>query len=205
MLKLISIYVSAIIICSLLFAISLSPIFIFLILFTFVFSFTVLPYFNIIHWTKDIKKVDHFLQNNRRKLLFDYSYAVAHESKDFQRALLEKIIALTKHPNDLHNYRALLAILDNDYDRALSEAMQIKDYDLRHYTMAQAEILRGHFDEALRLRDTLKKPWMTHALDAKIAYESCLFDDYKMNSTLAINRSRGLQRYMLSHSFRQYI
>lgn len=195
------IYLVAILLCSLLFSIGISPILIFLALFIYLFTLTILPYYNILFWTKNIKKVDRFLQNNRRKLLFHYYYALAHESPERQRSLLIAIIHDVEHSNDKHNYLATLFVHDGKYEQALLQAQHIEDDSLRMYTTAYIETLLGNYDVAHRSMQSIKTPWMVSAIAAHIAYNTKKPDAYQRFSNLAIQQSRGLERHLLAYRF----
>lgn len=199
LIKLIGIYLVAFISCSFFIAIDIPSILIFFILFCYLALFMIFPYINTIFWTKNIKKIDLFLKNNRKKVFFKYSYSVVHGSEDEQKTHLQEIIKLSQHPNDQQHFKVMLALLNNNYLQAILEADQIPDEEIRHYTMAFAEVSNGNIQQAFILTPYLKTPWRQHAIRALIAGHNKKHDEFLTYSTHALSSTRGLDHYLLHH------
>ncbi|MBQ0138208.1 MAG: hypothetical protein KBT36_02830 [Kurthia sp.] len=197
--KNIFIYLIAFISCSLLIAIGIPPFFIFLLLFLYLVVFTLLPHLHIIFWTKNIKKVDRFLQNNRSKLFFSYFYAFAHESDDQQRILLQKIVQRKQPPDEEHYFKAMLALLNHDYSNANAEAKQIINHDFRIYTLAYIAIFEGNYDLASHLASELTTTWRKYTIRSLLAFQQNQLQEFYELSSYALEQTRGIERYVISH------
>lgn len=197
--KLICIYLIAFISCGLLIAIDFSPFLIFLFLFFYLVAFTLLPHLHIIFWTKNLKRVDHFLQNNRNRLFFSYFYAFVNESDDQQRLLLQQIVQRKLPPDEEHYFKALLALLDEDYFIATSEAKQITNHDLHIYTLAYIAILEGNYDSANNLSSKLTTSWRKHTIRSLFAFHTNQPQAFAEFSSYALAQTRGIDHYLVSH------
>lgn len=199
--RLILIYLGAFISCSLLSSIGIQPVFIFILLTFYLFLFLIFPSIYTVFLTKNSSKVERFLQSNREKLLFHYTYALAHESKEKQQLLLKMIVEKEQHPNDHFYFKSSLALLSNDFDEAIEYAMQIPDEDLRHYTMAYVEINRGNTPRASILLQRLPFSWRRSTLEALLAFSEQKIDEFRENTTAALKNCRGIDRYTIDHLF----
>lgn len=201
--KLTFIYLFAIIACTFLLLMDVPKWQIFILLFLYVFLFTMYPHFNALLWTKNLKKVERFLEANRHKALYAYPYAIANQTIAEQKAALHKIITTYKQPYVKHNYASILAILENNYDQALSEAKQIKKEPFKSYMVAHSEAYLGNFEKAEALLTNLPEKWMSSSIKSLISFKKQDVENFKLHSTNAIKQARGIQKYLLTHSLQE--
>ncbi|WP_397536975.1 hypothetical protein [Rummeliibacillus pycnus] len=201
--KLTLIYLFAIIACTFLLLMDIPKWQIFILLFLYVFLFTMYPHFNALLWTNNLKKVERFLEVNKHKALYAYPYAIANQSVAEQKAALDKIITTYKQPYVKHNYASILAILENNYDQALSEAKQIAKEPFHSYMVAHSEAYLGNFEQAEALLPKLTQKWMSSSIESLIFFKRQDKENFKHYSTKAIKQARGIQKYLLTHSFQE--
>lgn len=201
--KLTLIYLFAIIACTFLLLMDIPKWLIFILLFLYVFSFTMYPYFNALLWTNNLKTVERFLKANKHRSLYAYPYAIANQSVVEQRAALQKIITSHQQPYIKHNYASILAILEKDYDRALSEAKQITKEPFQSYMIAHSEAYLGNFEQAKTLLPKLTENWMSPSIESLISFKQQDGENFKHYATKAIQQARGIQKYLLVHNFRK--
>ncbi|MGE7622166.1 hypothetical protein ACQKMD_03590 [Viridibacillus sp. NPDC096237] len=197
------IYLTAIIICTFLLIMDVPIVVVFTLLFMYVFTLTMFPYYNASLWSNNISKIDRFVTKHKTKPIFAYPYAVAHETVTEQKISVQKILSSYKQQDTQHNYRSLLAILNKDFETALAEAKQLQKEPIRSYTIAHIETLLGNFDTAKALIPNLKKEWMPHSIEGLIAYEQQDFRTFEKEAHAAITKARGLQKHLLFYSFKE--
>lgn len=200
--KLTLIYLFAIIVCTFLLLMDIPKWLIFILLFLYVFSFTMYPHFNALLWTNNLKIVDRFLEANKHRSLYAYPYAIANLPVAEQKAALQKIIHVYKQPYIKHNYASILAILEKDYTRALSEAKRIAKEPFQSYMIAHSEAYLGNFEQAKALLPKLTEKWMSSSIESLIFFKLQDKENFKYHSSKAIKQARGIQKYLLVHSFR---
>ena len=201
--KLTLIYLFAIIACTFLLLMDISKWLIFILLFLYVFSFTMYPHFNALLWTNNLKKVEHFLESNKHRSLYAYPYAIAHQTVAEQKAALQKIITSYKQPYVKHNYASILAMLEKDYHRALSEAKQITREPFQSYMIAHSEVFLGNYEQAKALIPKFTEKWMSPSIESLISFKQQDRKNFKYHSTKDIKQARGIQKYLLVYSFQE--
>ncbi|GEL04836.1 hypothetical protein [Rummeliibacillus stabekisii] len=199
--KLTLIYLFAILACSFLLLMDIPTWLIVILLILYVFMFTLYPHFNALWWTNNLKKIDRFLKRNKQKALFAYPYAIAHESLAEQKDALQRIISTHQQPYIKHNYACLLALLEEHYDQALTEAKQIQKEPYQSYMIAHSEALLGNIENAREMMPQLTEKWMVPSIESLISYKEANQEEFGQHSSLAIKKARGVQKYLLYYSF----
>lgn len=197
--KLIFIYLLAFLSCSFLLSIGLSPLIIFILLFIYLLIFTLLPYINIVFWTKNLKKIDRFLQNNRNKIFLSYFYSFVNESKEQQHSLLQEIVKLKQPPDEKQYFKSMLALLNDDFLKANLEADKISEEELRIYTLAYIAIFKEDDSVAYTLANDLQTSWRKYAIHSLLAFRHNKLDDFHTFSSYALAKTRGIDHYVLNH------
>ncbi|MGX9133069.1 hypothetical protein ACWV26_01660 [Rummeliibacillus sp. JY-2-4R] len=201
--KLTFIYLIAIIACTFLLLMEIPKWLIFIVLFLYIASFTMYPHFNALLWTNNLKTVDRFLNANKHRAIYAYPYAIANQTIEEQREALQKIITLYKQPYVQHNYASLLAILENNYDQAITEAKKIAKEPYQSYMIAHSEAYFGNFEQAHALMPNLTEKWMLSSIESLISFKKQDKINFKHHSSEAIKQARGIQKYLLAHSFHE--
>lgn len=201
--KLTLIYLFAIIACTFLLLMDVAKWQIFILLFLYVFLFTMYPHFNALLWTNNLKKVERFLEANKHRSLYAYPYAIANQTVAEQKAALQNIITSYKQPYVKHNYASILAILENDYNRALCEAKQISREPFQSYMVAHSEAYLGNFEQAKALMPKLTEKWMSSSIESLISFKQQDGENFKHHASMAIKHARGIQKYLLVYSFQE--
>lgn len=200
--KLTLIYLFAILACSFLLLMDIPTWLIVILLILYVFMFTLYPHFNALWWTNNLKKIDRFLKRNKQKALFAYPYAIAHESLAEQKDALQRIISTHQQPYIKHNYACLLALLEEHYDQALTEAKQIQKEPYQSYMIAHSEVLLGNIESAREMMPQLSEKWMVPSIESLISAKEQNKENFTRYSAEAIEHARGVQKYLLYYSFK---
>lgn len=201
--KLTFIYLFAIIACTFLLLMDIPRWLIFIFIFLYVFLFTMYPHFNALLWTNNLRKIERFIEANRHRAIYAYPYAIAHQSVADQKAALQQIITTYRQPYIKHNYATILAILEKDYNQALSEAKKIAKEPFQSYMIAHTEAHFGNYEQAVALLPKLTEKWMSSSIESLISFNKQDVENFKHYSSNAIKQARGVQKYLLVHSFKK--
>lgn len=173
---------------------------IFTLLITFYLAVMVLPSLYVTYYSNNLKRIERYVRKNRRKAIFAFPYALATGNDQDVEQAVEQILAVHKQPVVQQTYRTLLAILRNQFALAEQYADQIQRPALRNYYLAYSAALLGDFERAALLNNQVEEVWMKSAIDAVIAFESDQ-PDFDFHSQKSIDAARGIQKFVLSHSF----
>lgn len=170
--------------------------------FIFFLAFVVLPRIFTVYRSNNLKSIGKFLEMNKKKPILAYPLALAHgkdaEVEESLRAILEK----HKQPYMQNVYKTILALHLNKIDAAHTYALKIDSDPLKSYYAAYVAAKQGNFEEATSHEENINVEWMLHSLHALYASEKGLQNDFESSSKKAIDESRGVQKYILVHSFK---
>lgn len=160
-----------------------------------------LPQFYTVYKSNNLKRIERYLEENKRKPIFAYPLAV--KTGDTEK-IIEAIQAiLNKHKNLYMQevYKTNLALHENNVAKIEQLAKQISKEPLRTYNIAYAEILKGNFEVARKLEENLPSGWMPYAIEAIIAKEQGDNITFRNKADASIEQARGIQKFSLLHSF----
>jgi len=147
--------------------------------------------------TKDMNKVEAFLQERLNQPVFHFYYALANED-DFQ---VEKALRSVLEKYKLKHYQAVYTVTYKAYKGRLSEVREllgkIKQPALRFYYEALLAIEVGELEGASKLVAEQKKPWMREIIAAEIAENRGEQKKATLHQHSAVELTRGLQRYLI--------
>lgn len=162
----------------------------------------VLPQVFMTYRSNNLNLIEKFLMTKKKKLLFAYPLALANgtpkEVEDSLRAILEK----HKQPYMQNVYKTILALHLKNIDAADTYAQKIDSEPLKSYYAAYVAAKKGDFEEAARHEENIDVEWMIHSLHAIYAQEKGQYDDLVNESRGAIALSRGVQKFIMLHSFK---
>jgi len=171
-------------------------------MFVFFLAFVVLPQIFTVYLSNNLKSIEKFLEANNKKPLFAYPLAMAKGNRVEVEESLRAILAKHKQPYMQNVYQTILALHHNDIDEAEKYAQQVDGEPLKSYYAAYIAAKKGDFVEAARHEENLSLEWMRHALHALYAHEKGQHEEFEVESNQAIAESRGIQKYILVHSFK---
>ncbi|WP_172371247.1 hypothetical protein [Sporosarcina jiandibaonis] len=158
---------------------------------------------HIIYKSKSIKAIGRYINNNHKRPIFGYSYALATGTDQDVEVALKRIMN-TYTEEDMHDiYGANLAIHQNNSQALLRHAEKIKSDDHRYYFKAYAYILKGKFMDAIEFSEKVRTPWMIHSLKAADAKKRRDLGAFKIEANKSIESALGIQRFVLFHTMRR--
>ncbi len=151
-----------------------------------------------LYGTKNMKKVEKFLESKKSEPIYALILLQANGSMDEQLRTIEDI--LKKYPKNYihHNYRFIREMLNKNYDTALNEAEKIEKEPFMSYCKALVYATQGNKEQALDF--PLPKKWMSEAILATLAKVDNNQKSYETHKENAIEAARGIQRYGLIHT-----
>lgn len=164
----------------------------------------VVPSMYIVYKSNNLKRIERYLEANKRKPLFAYPLAVKTGDRAAMIQVIQDILKKYKQPYVQEVYKTNLALYENDVSKFDELAKQISKEPLHTYYIAYAEALKGNFVEARAFKENLRAPWMQHAIEAVIAKEQSDMKTFREESTASIAAARGIQKFNLLYSF-QYL
>ena len=158
---------------------------------------------HIIYKSKSIKAIGRYINNNHKRPIFGYSYALANGTDQDVEVALKRIMN-TYSEEDMHDiYGSHLAIFQNDSQALLQHAEKIKSDDHRNYFKAYAFILKGKFMDSVEFSEKVQTPWMIYSLRAADAKKRGDMSAFKTAANKSIESALGIQRFVLFHTMRR--
>ncbi len=168
----------------------------------FILAFVVLPQAFTAYRSNNIKSIEKFLVANHKKPLFAYPLALANSNDMAVEESLRAVVAKYNQPYMQNVYKTILALHLKNIKAADIYAKKIENEPLKSYYAAYIAAKKGEFEEAVLHEENVNVEWMIHALHALYAHEKGKQDEFSIESKLAVNHSRGVQKYILLHSFK---
>lgn len=159
------------------------------------------PQMYTVYKSKDLNKIEKYLEKNKRKPIFAYPLALKTGNQEQIIRSIEEILKRHKQPYMQEVYKTMLALFENNVSKFEQLAKQISKEPLRTYYIAYAEALKGNFDAATILKEQLPKEWMQHAIAAVIAKEQGNREQFQKEANKSIELATGVQKYSLYYSF----
>lgn len=173
-------------------------------LIVFFLAFIMLPHVFAAYRSNNIKTIEKFLVANQKKPLFAYPLALANGNDAEIEESLRAILAKHQQPYMQNVYKTILAFHLKNIDAAEIYSKKIDSEPLQSYYAAYVAAKKGEFEEARLHEESVGVEWMIHALHAVYASEIGNHEDFKVESNQAIAKSRGVQKYILFHSFKKF-
>ena len=161
----------------------------------------VLPPIYTIYKSNNLKKVERFLEKNKRKPIFSFPLAVKTGNREEMIVAIQLILTKYNQPYIQEVYKKNLALFENNVSLFEQRAKQISKEPLHTYYIAYAEALKGNFKEAQSLKEKLPVGWMPYAIDAIIGKEKGDLSAFRIAAEQSIDLARGVQKFNLVHSF----
>lgn len=171
-------------------------------MFIFFLAFVVLPQIFTAYRSNNLKAIEKYLIANKKNPLFAYPLAMANGNDVEVEESLRAILAKHKQPYMQNVYHTILALHLNKIDAADTYAQKIDNEPLKSYYAAYIAAKKGDFEEAARHEENVSVEWMLHALHALYAHEKGQHAEFEIDAKKAIAESRGVQKYILVHSFK---
>lgn len=163
--------------------------------------FVVVPQLYTLYKSNNLKKIERYLEDNKRKVLFAYPLAIKTGDHDLIVQAIQAILDKYKQPYMQEVYKTNLALFEDDLAKTNHLAQQISKEPLRTYYLVYVEALKGNIEEARILKENLPAGWMQHAIEAIIAKEQGDTKSFHQEAKLSIASARGIQKFTLLYSF----
>jgi hypothetical protein len=170
--------------------------------FIFFLAIYVLPQKFMTYRSNNLNLIKKFLMTKKKKPLFAYPLALANGTPKEVEESLRAILAKYKQPYMQNVYKTILALHLKNIDAADTYAQKIDSEPLKSYYAAYIAAKKGDFEEADRHEENIDVEWMIHSLHAIYAQEKGQYDDLVNESRAAITLSRGVQKFIMLHSFK---
>lgn len=161
----------------------------------------VVPQLYTLYKSNNLKKIERYLEENKRKVLFAYPLAIKTGDHDLIVQAIQAVLDKYKQPYMQEVYKTNLALFEDDLGKTDQLAQQISKEPLRTYYLAYIEVLKGNIEEARILKENLPAGWMQHAIEAIIAKEQGDTNGFHQEANLSIASARGIQKFTLLYSF----
>lgn len=158
---------------------------------------------HIIYKSKSIKAIGRYINNNHKRPIFGYSYALANGSDQDVEVALKRVMNTYSQEDMYDVYGANLAIHQKDSQELLNHATKIESEDYRDYYQAYAYILKGKFLQSTEFSEKVQTPWMIHSLKAADAKKRGDMSAFKTEANKSIDSALGIQRFVLFHTMRR--
>lgn len=172
-------------------------------LIVFFLAFIMLPQVFAAYRSNNIKTIEHFLVANQKKPIFAYPLALGRGNDAEVEENLRAILAKHQQPYMQNVYKTILALHLKNIDAADIYSKKIDSEPLQSYYAAYIAAKKGNFEVARLHEENVGVEWMIHALHALYAQEKGDHEEFKVESSQAIAKSRGVQKYTLLHSFKK--
>jgi len=156
---------------------------------------------HILFRTNNMQSVDKLVKDRKKEPFFAYLYAIAYETKEDQLQSLDVVIKKYKQPAVKYNYIFIKAIMEENLEEAKDAADKINKEPLASYAKCYIAALEGRTADMRSAK--LTQPWMQPAIEAIYAYTIKNEDAFQQYQKESINLARGVQKYALTHSFKE--
>lgn len=156
---------------------------------------------HILFRTNNMQSVDKLVKDRKKEPFFAYLYAVAYETKEDQLQSLDVVIKKYKQPAVKYNYVFIKAMMEENLEEAKDAADKINKEPLASYAKCYIAALEGRTADMRSAK--LTQPWMQPAIEAIYAYTIKNEDAFQQYQKESINLARGVQKYALTHSFKE--
>lgn len=153
----------------------------------------------VMYLSKDAKKIERAMRNQRRNPLFAHVLAVKEGTLEDEMKEIDRIIAKYKQPDLRNSFEFLRSYRLGQYENAIKFAKEIKREPNRSYHLALADVLQKNYKKARTY--SFDQAWMTHAVEAEIALQLKNLENYKKHMQLAIDESKGMQLVLNQATF----
>lgn len=155
----------------------------------------------IAYGSTNLVKIKKYLEKNKKDPFLNYILTVENGTKDEEIDAMDRVIAHYKQPVMKHTYEFNRAIRLDDFDRAHQFADKLMDTPYGPYGKASIAALLGDREQAKSF--PLKNKWMEDAIEAQLALAENNIEAFDQYSAKAITGTKGLQHYLLLHSFKK--
>ncbi|MCM3602844.1 hypothetical protein M3175_19085 [Robertmurraya korlensis] len=156
-----------------------------------------LPIMINLYITDDMKKVEKFLEARLNQPIFHFYYALANENDFQVEKALRDVREKYKKGHYYTIYSVTYAAYKGKLIEERDSIAQIKQPALRVYYEGLLAIEEDELDRASQLASEQKKPWMKEAILADVAGKRGERDLEIKHQQEAIRLTQGLQRYLL--------
>lgn len=156
---------------------------------------------HILFRTNNMQLVDKLVKDRKKEPFFAYLYAVAYETKEDQLQSLDVVIKKYKQPAVKYNYIFIKAMMEENLEEAKDAADKINKEPLASYAKCYIAAVEGRTADMRSAK--LTQPWMQPAIEAIYAYTIKNEDAFQQYQKESINLARGVQKYALTHSFKE--
>lgn len=161
----------------------------------------VVPQMYIVYKSNNLKRIERYLEEYKRKPLFAYALAIKSGDRDAIIQLINAILKKYKQPYMQEVYKTNLALYENNVATFDTLGRQISKEPLRTYYIAYSEALQGNYEEARTLIADLPDGWMPNAIEAIIAKELGDLETFQKEAKASVECARGIQKFNLLYSF----
>lgn len=154
----------------------------------------------IMYGTRNMELVHSYLKRYKNKPLFAYMLTLEEGNKELEIQAMERMIAHYRQPLVKYTYEMNRAIYVEDFDQAAYFAEKLGKHPNGNYGKALVAAANGNLEEARNI--LLKYEWMHFALEAMIAYYAKDRATFIQQAELAVNATRGLQRFAMVYSLK---
>lgn len=156
-----------------------------------------LPIMMNLYITDDMKKVERFLEARLNQPIFHFYYALANEDIFQVEKALRDVREKYKKAHYYTIYSVTYAAYKGKLVEERDSIAQIKQPALRLYYEGLLAIEEEELERASQLASEQKKPWMKEAILAEVAVNRGNHELAIQHQLEAIRLTHGLQRYLL--------
>jgi hypothetical protein len=153
----------------------------------------------------NIGSIENFLLKNKKNPLLHFIYATANNLNEEAEESYIKLLMKYQNSNRQAIYKTEYALFKKDSNEANANVHLIKHLDYKLYYEALIAIIEGDFNKVRLNSKKIKSAWMKETILAEMYLKENNMEKAKEYATLALLKTRGLQRYTLYKNFETLI
>ncbi|WP_335870849.1 hypothetical protein [Bacillus sp. 2205SS5-2] len=170
----------------------------FFLIFCIVLLYLYLPFIYSIYYSKNINRIDRFLEKNDKQPMMKLYYALGNgKEEEIQQSLL---LLKQKYRNSRHMslFTVIASLHQNDLKNLKTDIDNIPQREYRLYYDTLFSIMIRESEKVINEKLTqIKKEWMKDALKAELAKRKGNRNEALRLSNSAAEKARGIQYYLL--------
>ncbi|MBS4195469.1 hypothetical protein [Lederbergia citri] len=141
---------------------------------TFIFTFLIIfmPQLYYMYFSKDVNKIERFMQNNIKQPLIALYYGVANEDDQLVSESIEKVLKKYKKPHHKAIFKTIHSLYKKDFSEIKKYVSDIKPLPYQYYYVGVNAINERNFSKAEEIVGKIEIACMKYELKAALERES---------------------------------
>lgn len=181
----------------------LHPFIIYGLIFILLFLFLYLPIFIPAYFLKDEKRIEAFLEKNKKNPQFQIHYGLGTKSDDDVSEAIAKLLSKNSPKHQKALYQVINNLYFQQYEQAKEHVDSIKLEKYKTYYTIVIELEVGSLEKAEAQIEKIDSGWMKVALLAELAHKKGNKEEAILYAKKALQQTRGIQWYHLIKNYKR--